>query len=464
MKKALVVLVGLVFLIGFAVAESEENSSVSSPDGKSGYGQIESTKTELRSGESFVGEYEKNGVIQKFKVTLLSIFPPTQECSARYDDPQEGERDCWEVSAKARFNVEGIGSSTSTIWGNGSTQFSLEPGMRVPTIEEQENYALSFFEIKKGGSAVLNFEKTPCPVKSGSATQSISSSPGNINGCGNDLSYGTRGFIMKEGDTIAEEYNYNDITKRVWVTLKKNIDPAPDKCSPENIATRYSNRYSTYTCMTEYALIEVKTETSDNPAPVIREFEFKDTLDKSKAIIFDEYVITLIQNSYGEADFSFPNLPGVKPIEQLPTESENSEIKQEDIIEGNEINSTQSEFDEAIITGDYLKEEVEKMFPKDIEIEASDNRLFVKSRGEKKELKILPSEVKKELKTKENLDCENIELSEKQDSLAYTCKTRQTGKLFGLIPMEFEVTAEVNAEEEAEAMVSKPWWSFLVFQ
>lgn len=74
-----------------------------------------------------------------------------------------------------------------------------------------------------------------------------------------------------------------------------------------------------------------------------------------------------------------------------------------------------------------------------------------------------PMQAKQLLETKEKIACNNFSLTSENNQPVFECKTIQTGKLFGLIPIEFEVHATMDTEK-SETKVEKPFWSFLVFR
>lgn len=53
-------------------------------------------------------------------------------------------------------------------------------------------------------------------------------------------------------------------------------------------------------------------------------------------------------------------------------------------------------------------------------------------------------------------------LDRKQEKIIYILKTTRTGRLLGIIPLNFDINYEISAEDGKEIRVQKPWWSFLV--
>ncbi|MDO8634506.1 MAG: hypothetical protein Q7K34_04415, partial [archaeon] len=266
---------------------------------------------------------------------------------------------------------------------------------------------------------------------------------------------------LKVGETFAEQYTLNGLVKKVWITLKKSIGPPADKCSEENIAK--SKGVKNLHCLVGEIYLQIATQVGEKPK---KEFEvFMQDSDDPYFRVFgeDEYYFSFGKNNSEDADFLITTLKEVnpEPINNSAKPSIQNENAEELEVEKEygpmEIVATQE-------SGEKLIKQESTTTRTNLEVEVTEDKLFVKNAAEKKQLKITPQKAKEAITAKEKINCENLELAEKQGSLAYTCKTKQTGKLFGLFPMEFEVTAEISAEQEAEVTVNRPWWSFMVFK
>ena len=97
-----------------------------------------------------------------------------------------------------------------------------------------------------------------------------------------------------------------------------------------------------------------------------------------------------------------------------------------------------------------------------VEIIREDNETFMNISGQIRKMSVMPDEaferIKERIKVSEcRQDNCNIELDEKGK---YHIKVQRRSRIFGIIPRNMNVNAEVDAES-GEFKINKPWWSFI---
>ncbi|MEK7540524.1 MAG: hypothetical protein AAB558_04735, partial [Patescibacteria group bacterium] len=263
-----------------------------------------------------------------------------------------------------------------------------------------------------------------------------------------EFDYTEKDFSLKLGEPFSDSYELDGVRKEVKTTIKE-INPQ-GLCIPIGKEEQEGecHWYKTVLALIEITKIDSGETRSkefvldeygggnreahflpENPAPIDQQAEYYIALNKINSDNSIEFSSGKAYRLRPKTESSSPDSEGTQNTSESETAPNNDgqpdgEEKPETTPENN---GSQIEEKNQIVEG----------------------QAPVKKAGEKTELKILPEQAKQKIKEKENIDCENMELAEKQERLTYTCKTKQQGKLFGIIPMEFEVTAEISAEPEA---------------
>ena len=110
-----------------------------------------------------------------------------------------------------------------------------------------------------------------------------------------------------------------------------------------------------------------------------------------------------------------------------------------------------SEGDNIIIEGYSIKSS--------LEIIGESQKVYVKTSGGNKEIKILPEEAISEILEINNVN--EIKIEEEDGEGVYSVSETKKAKLFFIIPVSAEIEQKVNVETGEVISVKKPWWSFL---
>jgi len=95
------------------------------------------------------------------------------------------------------------------------------------------------------------------------------------------------------------------------------------------------------------------------------------------------------------------------------------------------------------------------------ELVTEDNKLFVKTEAEKKQINVLPNDVPS--KATEISNVKEIKLKEEDGKLIYSVKGTKNTRILFIIPVSMEIETKINAESDEVISIKKPWWSFLAW-
>lgn len=444
--KTMLVLIGLIFFAGLALAQV----FIGEPEGKQAdYESSVAQKIagfELRVDETFSKDFEINGEMKKVSLTFKEIDSP-KNCRVFVAD-ESGNWVCGNFStAEVRLLVETSSGS------GGST--NKEGIFRVPEadIVFDEDYSIYLGGLKESvlvgglydtGESSLLRKIVPVTFFYG-----ISEDTGGI----------VYGLAVPDSGGGREE--------------NREASEEPRSESSEAVLKVGESFFDTYkidgdlkTIKTTYKDFQVSEECISKPG-----FEPTGCGEYHKIVL----LVEIKSGNSGEVEAMeaiLDEYSGGKNIEEFLSENYSitrGRVYEDGAVEfhfykkilpenGKVLNSQAGQPD----LGEIVMRQNEIEVKSKLAVEVSGQNLLVKTSTDKKTLNVSPAKAVEVVKTQEKTDCEELSLLEKNSKVVYECKTKQSGKVFGLIPVEFEVTAQVDGEN-GEVSSIKPFWSFLVF-
>lgn len=447
MKKILVVLGFLLLLAIFAPAQSTtvENTAELLSDEVTSDGLIFYKTFLFQVGDYISDEYQLGGGKGVFKITLKEIIPP---CQMKTD---KGE--CFNPQWQSYFVIESDTESEigSSMWVNGSERYA-PLGMSFPAYDGVTSFSPFVKEIRED-SVVLVYAKSEHPIVHDTLSGEYKihvpvdyTPPKPVN-----YYFDTKSVSLKVGESFSDQHTVKGEVKG-FVTQLKNIEVS-NKCVLKNgkeSCADYSQFY-----------METKVTATNSSTPEVFEFVLSNPWagETEKHFFDDEYYVALgVSHDKEPISFHF----GKKIWLKTPTEEE---LIPESVKDSQAANHTKKEetgsdsqwpYKAVSRTGITVKAVVP--------VEQRGENFFIKTGEGTRQLKTTPEKALEKISETEKIDCPEFQLKEKNGGIAYDCTAVQKGKLFGIMPIEYQVSAEVSAEQETEAIVNKPWWSFLVFK
>jgi len=111
-----------------------------------------------------------------------------------------------------------------------------------------------------------------------------------------------------------------------------------------------------------------------------------------------------------------------------------------------------------------IADEVEAKTKLPIKLEKKKLFVLSKDKQKAKKLKKLPSQATQEVKSRyKQFELKQTTLEIKDDKAMYIVEGYIDGRVLGIFPIQFDVTAEYNAEKGSLDKMNKPWWEVFVF-
>ncbi len=262
---------------------------------------------------------------------------------------------------------------------------------------------------------------------------------------------------LKKNESHTDSYQQNGIQKTITATFK-GFQDWPE-CPGQNFSTSICNDL-------RKIRLDVEIQRSDTETIETREILFQNFAGGDRrAILFpDEYQISLNNANPDETvsiDFMqfTPITIGTKTNDSIDSPKEPPQVSSK---AGLVIARENSLINNPTENHTTMLRQNTAIATTELTVEVTDGDVFVKTSDARKPLSILPEAASQVIQSSENTNCTELVLKEKAQKLVYECKTTQTGKLLGFIPIEFETITEVNAEN-GETNTQKPFWSFLIF-
>lgn len=92
----------------------------------------------------------------------------------------------------------------------------------------------------------------------------------------------------------------------------------------------------------------------------------------------------------------------------------------------------------------------------------SSEGIFIDTQNTREKIEVLPQQAKQIAKQKTGLKEISFEIKTEKENASYVFSGKKTGKLFGILPTEYEITAEIDAKTGA-AKVEQPFWAVFIF-
>lgn len=460
----------IVLFLAIAVVAQEGGGGIAGGNSASGgYGArfsvpFTAKNSLLAQGQSFTGEYLVDGVVKHFRVTLKEILSPPQECLDRFSEWFYSSDDCWVFLGTARLSIESTNGDSETIWGPNGTEAVLGPREDFPIKKESENYAISVEPIKKNIVGISFATAQPSENRAMRRNTDDELRPiayrlfpaavlPRITVMDFEYIYPKR-IEVKLGQSYSHEYLSNGTKKSFTITLQKLVAPDPNKCEKPKKEQTAGSMPAQPNCTPGTGEITVLLETKTGTEP----FNVQTLLwtePDSKPIFEQLLEIHPMQQNTESVLFGIQKIRPRNSADSLVEfiSPENSSPNQNQTANTNPTANPANQNNSITPISEPTNQEKTQQ-------QAPTPQPITQTTVTKKPPRMQPEQAKQVLETNEKINCENLSQTA---SGAYECKTTQTGKLFGFIPIQFEVKATVNAEN-GQTSSQKPFWSFLVFQ